>query len=86
MWWLNVKEAASKFLAEVVDKEQVFNIPPYSYTPQGISMADFFEEKSGEISLVPPESCLMRSQTLLVLVAPFQLSNKLELGASVALK
>lgn len=85
VWWLNVKQAASKFLAEVVDKEQVFYFRPYSYTPKGITKAYFFEDNSGEISLVPLGFCPMRSQTTLVVVAPSLLPNKLESRESVAL-
>lgn len=52
-WWLNVKQAVSKFLAKVVYKEQDFNFFPYSYTPRVITKALLFKEHNGEINLVP---------------------------------
>lgn len=46
-----VKQAASKFIAKIIDIEHAFNFHPCSYTSRGIIKAQLFEEEGREISL-----------------------------------
>lgn len=61
---------------KVNDKEGAFCFYQYSYTSKGVTKAQLFEEHGREISLVPRESCLVKTHTLVAIVAPIFLLRK----------
>lgn len=74
--WLNAEEAAHKYVARVIDKDEGFWFRPYSYTHRGITKPVLFIEMNEKTGLISRD-------VFLAIVAASLLQCKLEPGEDV---